>query len=84
MAIYYFHLRDGIDVLLDPEGRKLDDGAIPAAAITEARAIIAADAVAGHILLDQRIEVQDADGNIVHRLRFEDAVRITHEAVRAS
>lgn len=82
MAVYFFHLCDGADVLLDPDGRELDGGSIAAAALAEARAIIAADVRGGQIRLDQEIEVQDAAGNVVHRLAFEDAVRVTHLAVR--
>jgi hypothetical protein len=82
MAVYFFHLCDGVDVLLDAEGRELESTSLPAAALAEARAIVAADAAAGHIFLDQNIEVHDAAGTIVHRLRFEDAVSVTHEAIR--
>ncbi len=84
MATYFFHLCDGTDVLLDAEGRELQGGAIPAAAVAEARAIIAADAIAGHIRLDQNIEVHDAAGAVVHRVAFEDVVHVTHEALRSS
>jgi hypothetical protein len=24
LALYYFHLRDGVDILLDPEGREME------------------------------------------------------------
>lgn len=82
MTTYYFHLCDGADVLLDPDGRELESNSLGAAALTEARAIIAADARTGHIFLDQTIEVHDAAGKIVHRVAFEDAVRVTHEAIR--
>jgi hypothetical protein len=80
---YYFHLCDGVDVLLDPDGRELDARSVEAAALAEARAIIAADAQGGHIHLDQQIEVRDAVGKIVHCISFEDAVTVTHLAVRA-
>jgi uncharacterized protein DUF6894 len=78
MALYYFHLRNHIDVLLDPEGRQLDDGKIAAAALTEAREIIAADARSGEVDMDQNIEVQNSSGAVVHRVAFADAVKITH------
>lgn len=78
MALYYFHLRNHIDVLLDPEGRQLDDGKIAAAALTEAREIIAADARSGEVDMDQNIEVQNSSGAVVHRIAFVDAVKITH------
>jgi hypothetical protein len=84
MAVYYFHLCDGIDVLLDAEGRELERDAIPAAAMAEARAIVAADAIAGHIRLDQNIDVHDAAGTVVHRVAFEDAVHVTHQALQRS
>ena len=56
MACYYFHLCDGTDVLLDSEGREIDAGDVAAAAMAEARAMIAADAMSGRIYLDQSIE----------------------------
>src|SRR5215212_3770794 len=77
MAVFYFHLCDGTDVLLDPEGRELASEMIPTAALAEARAIIAADARDGHIRLDQNIQVRDAAGDTVHSIDFEDAVRVT-------
>ena len=76
MALYFFHLRNGVDVLLDPDGRSLTRIGVPDAALSEARAIIAADARAGQIDLDQSIEVQDSSGDVVHRIAFEDAVKI--------
>ena len=82
MATYYFHLCDGVDVLLDPDGRELDGAPVAEAALTEARAIIAADVRGGHIHLDQDIEVHDAAGKMVHRLAFEDAIKVTHLAIR--
>lgn len=75
MALYFFHLRDGVDVLLDPEGRSLEGAdAISAAALTDARSIIADDAQRGVIKLDQRIDVEDAAGMVMHRLQFTEAV----------
>jgi hypothetical protein len=81
MARYYFHLCDGSDLLLDEEGRDLEAGQIAGAALAEARSIIAGDATTGHIYLDQRIEVHDPGGKLVHCLSFEDAVQVTHQAV---
>jgi hypothetical protein len=77
MAIYFFHLRDGGDLLLDAEGRRLEDiEAVARAALTEARALIAHEALTGQIGLGQRIEVEDDGGQVIHRLAFEDAVEI--------
>jgi hypothetical protein len=78
MPVYYFHLRDGDDVLLDPDGRVLDDpGAIAESALAEARALISEEARLGRIRLDQHIDVEDADGRVVHRLPFDHAVQVT-------
>ena len=79
MALYFFHLRDGVDILLDPEGRQLDGpGAIADAALNDARSIIGHDAVQGRIMLNQHIDVEDESGNILHTLHFADAVEIVY------
>lgn len=60
MARYYFHLRDGVGILIDEEGRQLESlASVANAALIETRSIISADALAGHIRLDQRIDVED-------------------------
>ena len=77
MDTYYFHLRDGTDLLLDPDGRSLPSlSAVAGAALFEARAIISADAMAGRIQLNQSIEVEDKLGRMVCRVAFADAVVI--------
>ena len=77
MALYFFHLRDGHDRLIDPDGREIADTAlIPSLALKEARAIIGHDATQGSLKLDQFIEVLDEPGALVHRLAFRDAVTI--------
>jgi hypothetical protein len=77
MTLYYFHLRDGVDILIDEEGRQLETLALVAnAALIEARSIISADAQGGHIRLDQRIDVEDEARTIVHTIEFADAVAI--------
>ena len=77
MARYFFHLRDGRDVLMDPEGRELTDASsIAALALRDARSMISQDALTGHIHLQQAIEVLDETGKVVHRLAFADAVVI--------
>lgn len=77
MSRFYFHLRDGIDLILDEEGRECDGlPAIAAAALLDARSILADDAREGHIRLDQRIDVEDVGGVLIHRLQFTEAVAI--------
>ena len=81
MARYYFHLRDGVDILIDDEGRQLESlASVANAALIEARSIISADALAGHIRLDQRIDVGDEARTIVHTIEFADAVAIVPAA----
>ena len=75
--LFYFHLVNGADVLLDPEGRPLDGlQSVKSAALREARMLISQEALAGAIDLSQRIEVMDSSGEVVHRLEFADAVVI--------
>lgn len=74
---YYFHLRDSVDRLLDPVGRELGGmQAVRDATLKEVRALIAADVRKGVINLRQRIDVEDAAGQIVYQLDFEDAIEI--------
>jgi hypothetical protein len=77
MPVYYFLLRDGQDVLLDPDGRDLATTAeVVAATLQEARELIAEDAREGEIRLDLRLDIEDGEGGIVHSLAFADAVRV--------
>lgn len=76
MAKYFFHLIDEKEILLDAEGRELEPEKVPSAALQEAREIISADARSGCIDLNQRIEVKDSSGDVVHGIDFEDAVEI--------
>ena len=78
MALYYFHLSDGHQALIDPEGREVEDPSLIAPlALREARAMISQDALGGRINLGQYIEVRGADGKLVCQLAFRDAVTIT-------
>ena len=84
MPLYYFHLRDGTDVLLDPEGRELDSHeAMVAATLTEARGVLGADIRDGQLSLDQAIDVADQAGKIVHCLCFADALTIIWPTFRS-
>jgi len=77
VALYFFHLRNGQDVVLDPEGREVaDPSLLSAAALKEARAIISQDALTGQIQLEQWLEVRDEAGEMMHQLHFKDAVTI--------
>ncbi len=86
MPLYFFHLRDGQDILLDPEGTELDGQAVIArTALVAARSLISHDALDGHISLHHRIDVEDEAGTLVHSLAFEDAVAIVrHDPAAAA
>jgi hypothetical protein len=78
VALYFFHLCDGGDTLLDPEGREIgDESAIPGMAIRDARGIISQEALNGEIDFSMSIQVRDEAGGLVHQLRFRDAVTVS-------
>jgi len=77
MPRYYFHLRDHSERLLDPDGTVIETAeAIAERALREARAILSHEVLSGTVNLNQRIEVEDKDGQVVHTLEFADAVTI--------
>ena len=77
MALFFFHLRDGVDRLLDPDGRDLPDiQAVEQSSLREARGLISHEALCGQINMAQAIEVEDDAGVVVHRLDFHEAVTI--------
>lgn len=76
MPLYYFNIYND-DVTLDDEGADLaDDQAARAHAIKAARSLAADTASKGHLTLDDRIEVEDADHKLVETVRFGEAVEI--------
>lgn len=78
MALYFFHLCDGGDTLLDTDGRDVaDESLIAQIALKEARAIISHEALGGRIRLDQSIEVRDGNDKLVYAIRFRDAVTVS-------
>ena len=74
MPRYFFHFRDGVDVLLDPEGRILKAKQIVPETLVQARALIATDVLTGRVDLKDRIDVQNVGGVVVHSLAFADAI----------
>lgn len=77
MPLYFFHLRDGLDTLLDEEGAELSGiEEVKLAALRQARDIVSHEARLGRIDLAQRIDVVDANGTTVYSLQFTDAVEV--------
>ena len=77
MPLYFFHLTDGEDTLIDAEGIELPGTEeAKAIALLQARDIVSHDALKGSIDLAPRIEVRDEAGAVVYSLNFEDAVSV--------
>jgi hypothetical protein len=76
MPTLYFHLRHDQEVLVDVEGVDIAFEDAINRALDEARGLIAADALHGRIDLRQCIEVENDQGEMLHRVPFEEAVEI--------
>lgn len=76
MPRYFLHLKDSIEVVLDPEGVEMRVEAIPGVALAAARDCMSGDVKAGRLDLRYRIDVHDEDGERVHSLSFADALEI--------
>ena len=76
MPLYFLHLLDGTDMLLDPDGIDMPPEAVDRAALNAARDCMCGDVKNGTLDLRYSIEVQDENGTVVHRLAFSDAVNV--------
>jgi len=77
MALYFFHLCDGGEVLMDPDGREVaDESLLREMAIKDARAMVSHDALTGTVRLNLWIDVRDASGKLIVRVPFRDAVTV--------
>ena len=77
MARYFFHLRDGSDILLDPEGIELADiEAVRKKALEAARDTLSHDMKDGLLNLKYRIEVENAEGSVVYSLPLSEAFQV--------
>ena len=77
MPLYFFHLRDGEDVVLDLEGTELADmNAVRVLALQHARTLISEGVKEGGVPLHLSLEVRDGDGRLCWTLPFKDAVEL--------
>ena len=77
MALYFFHLCDGSDHLLDSEGQELPDlDAAKAFALLCARDALSHEMRGGILNLRVRLDVADAAGAVVHTLPLEEAFQV--------
>lgn len=79
MPQFFFHLTNGADTALHPKAIELPDEAVPSAALFLARDIMAGDVRDGRLNLHYRLDVHRGDDQLVHSLRFEDALQIVDE-----
>jgi outer membrane receptor for Fe3+-dicitrate len=81
MSRFFFHVRDGDDVRLDPCGTMLPDlaSAVGRSLLT-ARRILSSEALDGSMPMNKRIEVEDDQGLLVHVLPFVHAVEFKFNA----
>lgn len=83
MPLFYLHVRDGVDEMLDPDGSDMPDlNAARNSALAGARELLAADMKAGVLDLRFRIDIESAGGQIVATLPFADAFTCLPMGVR--
>jgi hypothetical protein len=76
MPLYFMHLRDISDEVLDPDGVRMPEEAIARAALLAARDCMAHDVQARRLDFKYRIDVHNEDGELVHTRHFSNAVEI--------
>ena len=75
MPCFYFHMHDGLERIEDEEGSELPDiEAARAEALESARQLWAAAILSGRNLSRHRFEIADEQGNVVHLVRFVEAL----------
>ena len=76
MPLYYLHIKDGAELLLDPEGSNLPNlEAARIEAIEGARQLISQAILTGSPLRMQRaFQIDDADGHTLLSVPFTDAI----------
>jgi hypothetical protein len=76
MPLYFFHLRDGDQLVPDDTGMNLQDiEEARAEAVRSARDILADQLRAGEALDGQIVEIADETGKVLDVVTFQDALR---------
>jgi hypothetical protein len=76
MPRFYFHLYNDV-ITCDEEGREIADvDTARSIAVAEARALLAAEAVKGHIDFTHRVVIADEGGRVVATVTYRDAVAV--------
>jgi hypothetical protein len=76
MPLYYLHIKEGADLLLDPDGANFRDlEAARIEAIESARELISEAVLHGSPLrMHRAFQIDDADGRTLLRVPFTDAI----------
>ena len=76
MRRYFFHIRDGWDVIPDEEGMEFQDQVLAEAeGYASARDLAAAAIFDGHNVAAYAVEVSDKVGTILYRIKVEPVYR---------
>ncbi len=82
MPLYFMHLRDGSEEIIDPEGTEHASlGALRTAVLASVRDLISGDVKRGVIDFRFRIDAEDEGGDIVYSLPFQHALNIIPQDV---
>lgn len=85
MPRFFFHIRDGDELIEDPDGSVLRDlEAARAEAIAGARAVLAAKVLAGQVIDGQKFEITDESGNVLELIPFRSALILVNDAADTS
>jgi hypothetical protein len=84
MPLFFFNIREGEELIRDPDGSDLPDAAAARAeAITAARSLLAAAVILGRLPLEHAIEVTDEHAAGVLTVTYGDSVGVTPTATAA-
>ena len=79
MTRYFLHLRDGTEVLLDPDGSEFEsEEALAAAMLRNVRDLMKGDVETGLLDLSFRLDAETADGRVARSLPFAEAIEIKY------
>lgn len=85
MPRFFFHIRDGDELIEDPDGTVLPDlEAARLEAIEGARAVLAAKVLAGKVIDGQKFEITDESGNVLELMPFKSALIFEKDASEIS
>jgi hypothetical protein len=77
MPKFYFHIRDGQNLTLDPEGAEFETlEAARVEAMNSARELLSHRILRGDVVDGQAFELTGEDGTVLNIVRFKDVMRL--------